>query len=125
MVELEHETEVAVPHQGLLGEGESGEVPALEPGVAAAVDDGSPGGLVQEAKQVEQGGLAHPRMAEDGQDLSGMDGQVDPLEDRHRIAVDAVLLLQFDRLDQWRGALPDCLRLGTGRFHSITRSEWP
>ena len=104
MVELEDEAEVPVPDEGLLVQAEAGEVAALEPGVAAAIDDLPSGGSVQEAQQIEEGALAHPGVAQDGQDLPGQDREVDAPEDWDRVTVDAVLLLEADGLDQGRCA---------------------
>src|SRR6185369_4108580 len=102
MVELEDEAEVAVPHEGLLVQAEAGQVAVLELRVAAAVNDLSAAGGVEETQQVEEGALPDAGMAEDGQDLPRQDREVDPPENRHRIAVDPVLLLEAHRPDERR-----------------------
>ena len=68
---LEHEADPGGPQRGQLPVGELGHVEAGDPHVAGA-------GPVQAAHQVQQGGLARPRRADDGDQLALGDGEGDP-----------------------------------------------
>jgi hypothetical protein len=70
---LEDEADFGATHFGALGVGESGEVHAVD-------QDGAGGGAGEAAKDVEKGGLAGAGGADDGDELTGRDGEANFVE---------------------------------------------
>ena len=117
--------------QADLAHPEPGQRTAAEPGQPVAVDLHPAGGWPQQPGQVpEQGGLARPGRAEQGDHLPGPDGQVHPAQRRHfraRRAVDVHQVVAADRQLRPGAGGGRGVRGVAGRGHgsaSRSRSGW-
>src|SRR6202008_2665463 len=92
-----------------------------------------PGGGVQAADQVHQGGLSRPRRAHDGHVLVAVDHEVHPAQGAHRLRAHHVVLGQPVGLDDGRGGRHESFSplpfsrasaVRTGSPSSSSRTAW-